>query len=305
MSLNLNSIFLILLLSIIYIKPIKAQDDDYTWWNIKHNWDGVSSWTSMLKVFPAYFGPNALPVPELRTGLIEDQFRIEFRPEIHHSTGDLTVNLFTSFIAPIGKRASFEVFLVPSEYFKMDTLTRDDRFTRKEKPEGYAGGDFWFGTNIQLIKNRNFPDLLFSAYFKTASGTNLVNARYTDSPAYFVLLNAGKDLTLYKSLKARIYANIGTYIWQMYINQNNQNQDDALQYGIGIKHYTSKFFVKTDLTGYFGYLNLGDRPLVFRLQTGLFLSKADIAFRYQIGLNDYDYQSFALSYTYKFGKPLD
>ncbi|HDR67963.1 MAG TPA: hypothetical protein ENN61_02805, partial [Bacteroidaceae bacterium] len=43
---------------------------DYSWWNEKHNWDGVSNWTDYLIITPAYMGPNALPVPDLTDGIL-------------------------------------------------------------------------------------------------------------------------------------------------------------------------------------------------------------------------------------------
>ena len=141
---------------------------------------------------------DELRMPAIDVKLGNLKFQFEFRPEAHLSKGDDTYNLYTSFIAPLKGVASFEVFLVPSEYYKMDTLIRDERFARNYNAEGYAGGDFWFGTNIQIVKGKKFPDLLFSAYFKTASGTKLEDARYTDAPTYYLLVNGGKSLMLKK-----------------------------------------------------------------------------------------------------------
>ena len=85
--------YLLLILFILTMLPSRAQDD-YEWWNKKHNWDGVSPWSSYLTYSPAYFGPNALPVPEIRNGLIKKRINLETRSDMHLSPGDNTFNLF-------------------------------------------------------------------------------------------------------------------------------------------------------------------------------------------------------------------
>ena len=122
-----------------------SAQEDMTWWNEKHNWDGLTPWFRMMTTSAAYFGPNALPVPEVMEGKPATAYEFEFRPEAHLSTGDQTYNLYTRIEVPIGARASFESLIVPVEYYKMDTITRDERLARTYNPEGVAGGDFWFG----------------------------------------------------------------------------------------------------------------------------------------------------------------
>ena len=270
------------------------------WWTNKHNWDGHTEWFHMMTTSAAFLGPNALPVPVLRDGLVESKFSFEMRPEAHISKGDQTYNLFTSFIAPLGKSASFEVFLVPSEYYKMDTITRDERLARHQNAEGYAGGDFWFGTNIQLIRDKRFPDLMMSVYFKTASGTNLSDARYTDTPAYYLLLNAGKTIIFKKNknIQFRYFGDLGVYIWQTWSEINSQ--DDAFLYGIGAQLQNLDYLFKLSLTGYHGYLNNGDRPAVLRMQLGTHNRHLNFVAKYQIGLHDYNYQSVGFSLIYQF-----
>ena len=294
-------ILIFLILSLSFQQMLKAQSGDLDWWTDKHNWDGHTPWFNMMTTSAAYFGPNALPVPELRDGLVEQEYSFEFRPEAHLSTGDQTYDLYTSFIAPLAGVASFEVFLVPIEYYKMDTLTRDERLARNFNAEGNAGGDFWFGTNIQLLKNRRFPDLIFSAYFKTASGTNLTDARYTDAPAYYLLLNGGKTIVLNddKNIQLRVFAHLGAYIWQTWSKEHSQ--DDALAYGIGARLQSPKYFCKMAFSGYHGYLNNGDRPNVFRAQLGTYNRTMNFVLKYQYGINDFDYQSIGLSTIIRFG----
>ena len=286
----------------IHSSLIAQKDGDLDWWTDRHNWDGHTAWFNMMTTSAAFLGPNALPVPMLKQGLIEQEYSFELRTEAHISKGDQTYNLFTSFIAPLGGMASFEVFIVPIEYYKLDTNTRNERLARNFNAEGNAGGDFWFGTNIQILKNHRFPDIMFSAYFKTASGTNLSDARYTDTPAYYFLLTGGKTINLNKSksITLRIFAHLGTYIWHTWIEEHSQ--DDAIAYGIGAQLQNKKLYLKTSISGYHGYLNNGDRPNVFRAKIGSLNKTLNFALRYQYGISDFDYQSIGLSMIYSFGK---
>lgn len=291
-----NTIVLLFSIFSLQLSSYGQDNGDFDWWVSKHNWDYKTQWNHYMTVSAAYFGPNALPVPDLRDGRVEQEYRLEIRPEAHISKGDQTYNLYTSIIAPLGKVVSFQVFLVPSEIYKLDTFTRDERFARHQKAQGYAGGDFWFGTNIQVLKDKKFPDLVFSAYFKTASGTTLSDARYTDAPAYYLLLNAGKEIGQLGENMLRVYGHFGVYIWQTWSESNSQ--DDAFAYAFGSKLYNSNYYATAELSAYHGYLNVGDRPAVIRFQYGLIGNKHEWIFRYQAGIYDFKYHSFSVAYIY-------
>ena len=286
------------LLLLVAVNLYAQSRDNMQWWNDKHNWDGYTPWFNMMTTSAAYFGPNALPVPDIREGRVADAYKFEFRPEAHLSKGDQTYDFYTSLIIPLANVASFEVFIVPFEYYKMDTLTRDERLVRSYNPVGHAGGDFWFGTNIQLVKDRAFPDLLFSAYFKTASGTNLDDARYTDAPAYYLMLNAGKTIWEQKerALKLRLFGSLGVYIWQTW--NVHHSQDDAIAYGLGLRLENKSFFSRLSFAGYSGYINNGDRPNVLRFQLGTQHRTLNWIFKYQYGITDFDYHTLSLALVF-------
>jgi hypothetical protein len=312
-SVKLTRIYLLASVLLLLTPFMLSAQEDMTWWNEKHNWDGLTPWFRMMTTSAAYFGPNALPVPEVMEGKPATAYEFEFRPEAHLSTGDQTYNLYTRIEVPIGARASFESFIVPVEYYKMDTITRDERLARTYNPEGVAGGDFWFGTNVQVLRQGTHrrPDIQMSFYFKTASGTDLRDARYTDAPAYYILINAGQMLYTSASKNKeggtffiRAFGNIGTYIWQTH--SDIHNQDDALTYGLGISLQDNYKFIRLVWAGYWGYIDNGDRPMVLRLHLGtraLFQadspkSKLYWSLRYEAGLNDFAYHSIGFGLTY-------
>ena len=298
-------------LSLLILFPALLSAQDMTWWNVKHDWDGTTPWFRMMNTSAGYMGPNALPVPDVMEGKPGSAYEFEFRPEAHLSKGDQTYNLYTRIKVPLGLRASFETFLVPIEYYKMDTLTRDERLARGYNAEGAAGGDFWFGTNVQILQAaKHHPDVQMSFYFKTASGTNLSNARYTDAPAYYIMINAGQMIYSRESKKGdglfyvRAFGNIGTYIWQTHSDVHNQ--DDAIAYGLGFSMQDNYKYIRLVWAGYRGYIDNGDRPMVLRLQLGtrdLFdkserSSKLFWLLRYEMGLQDFDYQTIGFGLTY-------
>jgi hypothetical protein len=298
---------------ILFLFPLLLPaQEDMSWWNDKHNWDGITPWFRMMTTSSAYMGPNALPVPELMEGRPGTAYEFEFRPEAHLSKGDQTYNIYTRIELPIGDRASFESFIVPVEYYKMDSITRDERLARNYNAEGIAGGDFWFGTNVQVLRQGTHrrPDVQMSFYFKTASGTNLSDARYTDAPAYYILVNAGQMLYTSASenkngtFYIRAFGNIGTYIWQTHSDVHNQ--DDAITYGLGISMQDEYKYIRLVWAGYWGYIDNGDRPMVLRLQLGTRdLFKADTgksklfwSLRYEAGLKDFEYHTIGFGLTY-------
>ena len=236
--------------------------NDYTWWNEKHDWDGITPWTRYIIIAPAFMGPNALPVPAIKKGVLPDDPAFDLAFESHYSKGDQTQNLFMNLYLPLfSDKAGININLVPIEYYSMDTITRDLRRARDFDGKGISGGDFYIGTCIQLIKDKSrLPDAMISVNLKTASGTNLSAARFTDTPGYFFDLSLSKTFSLSKSwVKSfKPYTMIGFYAWQT--NRDDYRQNDAYIYGIGIEADLTKFKVGTCFGGYSGYIDNGDKP---------------------------------------------
>ncbi|MEA3444789.1 MAG: hypothetical protein U9R19_08715 [Bacteroidota bacterium] len=288
--------------------------DDFSW-NDLVAWNGVTHWTNYLIVSPGYFGPNALPVPELKNGQIKKDAFFEFLGESHFSPGDKTYNLFFRYYHPFANsRIAVEFSMVPIEYYKLSSETRDKRKLRNSRPKGFAVGDLVFGTTIQLTKDKEkFPDLTLEMFCKTTSGGGLADARFTDHPAYYFNLNFGKDISgLQKFDKFRWYASVGFYNWQT--NLDDYLQNDAPGFGIGFEIDKNNFEVHNQICGYYGYISFkneavvkvseksyvykGDQPIVYRFQLLKKYQKFNIKFSYQKGLHDFAYNSVSLGFQY-------
>jgi hypothetical protein len=126
----------------------------------------------------------------------------------------------------------------------------------------------------------------------------LENARYTDAPGYFFDISFGKNLVSKENESLRLAISQGFYVWQLL--GRGQKQNDAYLYGIELAYEKNKWALNCGLSGYTGYLNNGDKPLVSRSQMAYSLSsKLLFNFRLQQGLNDFNYSSFAFSCTYQ------
>jgi len=290
----MNSLKIILLL---FLPLTLFSQEDYTWWNKKHNWDGITPWDEYIIYSPAYMGPNALPVPTIKDGRIKDELELELSLEEHYSKGDNTQNLFSKLYIPLApKKVALELYVVPLEHFKMDSITRDKRRARDYDGEGWVGGDIYFGTIIQIFRDKEkLPDVTLSLNCKTASGFNLENARYTDAPGYFIDLSFGKKLSkehsFFKHIK--LYGVTGFYSWQT--NSDRFPQNDAFLFGMGINFTNDKLTIDNSLGGYVGFIGNKDNPLVYRLDLIKKSKTFNYKLGYQLGLNDFEYQTFRFS----------
>jgi len=295
----MNRYFKIWLLLVIALSPainINAQNK-YMPANPYWEWDGITHWTRYMITNPGFMGPNALPVPELGSGILVSENRFQAGYAYHYNKMDPTHNLFTRLIVPVYKdKINLEFSIVPLEIFNMDSSLRWERHTHLLKGEGVAFGDLYFGTNIQLVRNhQSLPDIVVSMVCKTTSGGRLAEARYTDTPGYYFDLNFGKQIGSEKSngLKARITGMMGFFSWQTYLANNRQN--DAFLYGAGLLLRNNSWEFHNNISGYIGYMDLGDQPVVFRSDLTIKGTKSDFRISYNYGINDFDYHSFKMS----------
>ena len=297
----MKSIHLVLIAASVHvlcITPLRAQTD-YDWWNMIHNWDGISPPHKYITISPAYMGPNALPVPQVRMGLVNPWFEVENAIDFYFSRGDNTQDWFARVNVPVVKGiVSLEGYVVPLEHFETDTTTRDTRAARTRSGEGYAGGDIYFSTHVQLWQGKKFPDAALELAMKTASGTHLTDARFTDASGYFFNLSVGKGRGFQESFvdSLRWFAMAGFYSFQTYDDFHLQN--DAMLLGAGFSVSRKIFHWRNELGGYAGFHYNGDHPMVFRSR----LSAASRLFRYELmyqkGLHDFPYTGLRLSLVF-------
>jgi hypothetical protein len=298
----IRSPFLFVLFVFCCVNVCRAQDD-FSWWNQIHGWDGVTPWNRYLTVSAKYLGPNALPVPEIRDARIDSFPFIELLAGGHFSLGDRTLDGNLRLGVPVAAgKVSVEVQVVPCEYYVTDTVTRDLRASRERDGKGFAFGDIRFATLIQILRAHDcLPDIELEMAFRTASGKSLLAARYTDAPGYHMDLSFGRDFRPEAGFILRAYGLVGYYGYQTFDPQHLQN--DCFLYGIGACISNADWSWSHQFAGYSGYLENGDRPRLYRSELRRKGTVADGLLQVQIGLHDFGYRSVHAGVCWKFWKP--
>lgn len=289
----------LLLFFILYfaIHNLKAQEfvADYTWWNVQHGWEeGDPGWRNWMKISPGYLGPNALPVPPVKKGLISDQKEIELTGTSHFHRNDPTQDISGRLYIPFANnRIAVEIYGVIQERFAFSEKIRNERIARIEDGNGYAVGDFYFSTLIQILKDKKFPNTLFRFATKTASGNKLEGARHTDSPGYFFDLSFSKEVGNNEAGVFRPFGLFGFYSWQTNDELNLQN--DAHMYALGFDIEKNKWLLSGSWAGYSGYKNERDRPMQLNFDIRKNFNITTLRAQYIHGLRDWEYKTVKLS----------
>lgn len=279
----------VILLYILVFVSLNGQVD-YSWWNEINNWDGVTPWDQYIIKSPGFMGPNALPVPEMKTGRLSDKTSIRLFTDLHYSNGDNTQDFFSSLYLPLaGNKAGLELYGVMVEHYKMDIKTRDQRHSRDFDAKGFSVGDLNIATLITLTRDHSkLPDMIIRIAFRIPSGSNLRGARFTDAPGYHFDLLLSKKLTE----NFEITGMTGFYSWQLNYNTDRvlYHQNDAFLYGAGLIFSKKRIKIEGCIAGYAGYVNIKDSPLVLRLKSELAVGKIKGVLSLQQGVNkDFDY----------------
>ena len=178
-------------------------------------------------IAPAYFGPNALPVPDMLDGRTQDKLRIELAADGYFGyQKDQTADLFARIYVPLWTpRVNLTVWMPIMEWYRMTPEhQRTCRLQDTTQIAGHEAGDVYISTDIQVLKARKYtPDIAFRAAFKTASGGSFDKARYFDNCAYWFDLAVGKSI-YYKEFEFRLAGSLGFFCWQT----DNGRQNDAL-----------------------------------------------------------------------------
>lgn len=283
--------------------PLFSFSEDYLWWNLKHGWEpGMPGWRNWIHITPGYLGPNALPVPEVKKGVIQPGANLEFGLDLHFRTGDPTQNIFAKYYrAFAGNKIAVELYGVVGEYYAMSEAVRDERVARDFDGKGVANGDLYFATLIQLVKDRKFPDTMVRMAGRTASGSRIEGARYTDSPGYYFDFSFSKEYPGSAGKASFLpFASLGFYSWQTNDELNLQN--DAFMYGLGADLKLSGWSVSNSLSGYSGYKHERDRPMVYTFDVNHTLKNKAIRLQYLHGLRDWTYRTIKLSLIFNLKK---
>lgn len=252
-------------------------------------------------ISPLYFGPNAMPVPEMPGDMSISRLHAELSFDFCKGFyGDVTETILAELNLPLfSERVSLSLWMPVVEFYANTTESLAWQHSEKLKIHGYEIGTVYIATNIHLLKQaRVRPDIVVRAAVITASGDSEEYARYYDAPGYFFDATIAKSVEIghgfFKSLQFAI--NGGFLCWQT----GKSSQNDAYMYGIRIGLNTRLADVSTVWQGYTGWQRNGDRPMVFRVETVFRVGRFRPSAAFEQGIRDYPFDRFRVGLGYVF-----
>lgn len=262
-----------------------------------------------VKYAPAWFGPNANPVPEFTDATIVDKTTVQLMADYYFGFGDQTKNGYFKIDIPLlPGRVSFKIWTSLFEHYQVTdevSLERD----MHGNTSGKANGDFYVQTRISILKeDTHKPAIILNSTLKTASGTNFTGRRYFDTPGYYFDVETGKSFMLNNQFlnEIRLVGNLGFLCWET----TNSTQNDAPVYGGKIILGNQHWKLENTLSGYYGWMhkhpqyvnNYGDAPLVFVTKLTYKLKNIDYFAQYQYGIKDFPYHQIRFGVSFSINK---
>jgi hypothetical protein len=271
------------------------------WWKAVHDYNPDKSWYQYMTYTSAYFGPNALPVPETYDGRIPVKHQFEISTDVFWGYGDQTQSFSARLVyAAIPGKLTISSWGVLAEHYRTTDAIRDLRASQVEDPEEILFlGDFYISTMIGLLQEKHWqPDLNLELVLKTASSKTATNARYFNTPGYYFNLTAGKSIHFLGSPfeELRFVGNVGFLCYQL----NQEDQDDAPLFGGKMLLNIGSWTIETGINGYSGWLNQGDKPSVLRGKFNYKSGSATFFLQYQHALKDYPYKRLQTGVRFDF-----
>lgn len=246
---------------------------------------------------PAWFGPNANPVPESSNGNINKFTSISFSGNYYFGFGDETKNLSIKAEVPLlSEKVSLSIWTILPETYKVTPELAALR--NMKQTEGTAVGDIYLQTKFLILEEKVFlPKVLGRISLKTASGNNMVNRRFFDTPGYFFDLEILKNIYQNKTedLEISTVLNLGFLSWET----SNSIQNDAPWYSCNLLISKDNISLENSLSGYYGWMSIkkptyGDRPLVYTGKVNFQTKRTKYFIQYQYGIKDFPYHHLAL-----------
>ena len=262
---------LALVLGALFLSPVKAMEPT-----------GIA---------PAYFGPNAFPIPDISDGLTYNHLRLELAADGYFGyKGDRTADLFLRLHIPLFTRwANLSVWMPVYEWY--------DQFDGK----GGGAGDVYISTDVQVLHNewfkidnaRYIPQATVRLGMKTASGGQFEHKRHYDCPGYFFDLNIGQSIPI-KAVSLRFAGSVGFLCWQT----DNGRQNDAVMYGLQAALHYEYASLQVTWGGYAGWEHFGDEPMSIKVRAAGHVMGFEPFVQYQYGIKDFPYHQIRVGLIY-------
>ena len=257
------------------------------------------------KIAPAYFGPNAFPVPDMLDGRTSSKLKLELYGDcfLGTTTGnvsdDITGDLFAKLTIPLfTPKVNLTVWMPIFEYFYTSAEVNElRRLHHSGDLKGVDSGDLYVSADIRILsQERHHIDITARAVLKTASANQFAKGRCYDAPGYFFDAAFGRGFQFGANSNLRVALSGGFLCWQT----DNGRQNDAVMYGALIAYSFKNFTIDTCFGGYAGWENDGDRPMSLKTNISYRIGNLSLRVGHQMGFRDWRYHQIRVGATYSF-----
>lgn len=258
------------------------------------------------KIAPAYFGPNAFPVPDMLDGRTSSKLKLELYGDCFLGTttsnvaDDITGDIFAKLTIPLfTSKANLTVWMPIFEYYYTSAeVNALRRLPHTGDLQGLDSGDVYVSADVRILsQERHYIDMAARAVLKTASANKFAEGRCYDAPGYFFDVALGHSFNLVGGNHyLRLAASGGFLCWQT----DNGRQNDAVMYGAMLAYRLKRFSIDATLGGYIGWERDGDSPMTVKTNLSYHIDNLTLRLGYQVGLNDWPYHQIRIGATYAF-----
>lgn len=258
------------------------------------------------RVAPAFFGPNAFPVPDMLDGRTSSCLKLEVcadnffgRMASEDVTDDFTADIFARLTVPLfTERVNLTLWMPIYEYYSSGPAVNDYRRIRHDGHlSGWNPGDVYISTDIMvLMQEKHHIDATIRAALKSASGHNWHYARNYDSPGYFFDASFGRSFGFGPHTSVKVALSGGFLCWQT----DNGRQNDAVMYGLMASFNAGSFHLETEYGGYVGWEQHGDAPMTLKSRLAYDLGGFSVNLQHQVGFIDWPFHQLRVGVEYKF-----
>ena len=260
------------------------------------------------QVAPAYFGPNAFPVPDMSEGRLSSDLKLEIYGDgflcnmTPNPTDDITLDIFAKATIPLfSKRVNLVVWMPIIEWFQSSPAVNHMR--RIKNPDrqirGLDSGDAYLSTDILLVdETKRGMGVVFRAALKSASVNSFSTARAYDAPGYFFDIATGRNLFTSQNENTilRLSLSAGFLCWQT----GTGRQNDAVMYGIASSLKSGCFTGRVDFGGYVGWEGMGDHPITIKTKASWQIKSFSIDVMYQAGIQHWPFHQIRIGTTWSY-----
>lgn len=245
-------------------------------------------------IAPAYFGPNAFPVPDMLDGRTSSDLDVELYYDSFLCTmtddvaDDVTMDAFLKVTVPLFSRRVNLVLWMPvvEQFWTTPEISAMRRLSPGAPLSGMDSGDVYVSTDICIMEqDKSGFDMALRAAIKTASANSFSTGRVYDAPGYFFDLSVGRDICRFDRGVFRMAVSSGFLCWQT----DNGRQNDAVMYGLLASYAQGRFSADVNFGGYVGWEGRGDRPMTLKSHVSWSLNRLTFHLAHQIGFMDWPY----------------